>query len=100
MPARATCARRSARPHELRRAQVGLFHFAGHGIQVKGANYLVPVGADIASEADTEDLAIDANYALRTMEEAQVKVSIVILDACRNNPYARVSAPPRAAWRR
>ena len=74
---------------ELRRAQVGLFYFAGHGIQVKGANYLVPVGADIASEADTEDLAIDANYALRTMEEAQVKVSIVILDACRNNPYAR-----------
>lgn len=74
---------------ELRRAQVGLFYFAGHGIQVKGANYLVPVGADIQSEADTEDLAIDANYALRTMEEAQVKVSIVILDACRNNPYAR-----------
>ncbi len=74
---------------ELRRAQVGLFYFAGHGIQVKGNNYLVPVGADIASEADTEDLAIDANYALRTMEEAQVKVSIVILDACRNNPYAR-----------
>jgi branched-chain amino acid transport system substrate-binding protein len=74
---------------ELRRAQVGLFYFAGHGIQVKGANYLVPVGADIDNEADTEDLAIDANFALRTMEEAQVKVSIVILDACRNNPFAR-----------
>jgi uncharacterized caspase-like protein len=74
---------------ELRRAQVGLFYFAGHGVQVKGANYLVPVGADIQGEADVEDLAIDAYYALRTMEEAQVKVSIVILDACRNNPFAR-----------
>jgi len=74
---------------ELRRAEVGLFYFAGHGIQVKGNNYLVPIGADIESEADAEDLAIDATYVLRTMEEAQVKVSIVILDACRNNPFAR-----------
>src|SRR3972149_3067070 len=74
---------------ELRRAQVGLFYFAGHGVQVKGNNYLVPVGADIETEADVEDLAIDANYALRTMEEAQAKVSIVVLDACRNNPFAR-----------
>ena len=74
---------------ELRRAQVGLFYFAGHGVQVKGNNYLVPVGSDIETEADVEDLAIDANYALRTMEEAQTKVSIVILDACRNNPFAR-----------
>ena len=74
---------------ELRRAQVGLFYFAGHGIQVKGNNYLVPVGADIQNEADAEDLSIDANYVLRTMEDAQVKVSIIVLDACRNNPFAR-----------
>lgn len=74
---------------ELRRAQVGLFYFAGHGIQVKGANYLVPVGTDIQSEADTEDLAVDANFVLRSMEESQTKVSIIILDACRNNPFAR-----------
>ena len=75
--------------NELRRADVGLFYFAGHGVQVKGENYLVPVGADIGSEAEAEDLAINANLALRTMEESQVKVSIVILDACRNNPFAR-----------
>jgi hypothetical protein len=74
---------------ELKRAQVGLFYFAGHGVQVKGANYLMPVGADIQNEADAEDLAVDANYALRTMEDAQVRVSIVILDACRNNPFVR-----------
>jgi uncharacterized caspase-like protein len=74
---------------ELKRAQVGLFYFAGHGVQVKGANYLMPVGADIQNEADAEDLAVDASYALRTMEDAQVRVSIVILDACRNNPFTR-----------
>src|SRR6202521_271935 len=74
---------------ELRRAQVGLFYFAGHGIQIKGNNYLVPVGADIQSEADAEDLSLDANYVLRTMEDSQVKISIVVLDACRNNPFAR-----------
>jgi SAM-dependent methyltransferase len=74
---------------ELRRAQVGLFYFAGHGMQVKGENYLIPVGADIASEAEVEVDAVNANLALRTMEDANVKVSIVILDACRNNPFAR-----------
>jgi uncharacterized caspase-like protein len=74
---------------QLRRAHTGLFYFAGHGLQVRGSNYLVPVGADIHNEADAEDLSIDANYVLRTMEEAQVKVGIVILDACRNNPFAR-----------
>ena len=74
---------------ELKRAQVGLFYFAGHGVQVKGNNYLVPVGADIQSESEAEDLSIDANYVLRTMEDSQVKMSVVILDACRNNPFAR-----------
>ncbi|MFM9886955.1 MAG: SUMF1/EgtB/PvdO family nonheme iron enzyme [Burkholderiales bacterium] len=73
----------------LRRAQVGLFYFAGHGVQVRGSNYLIPLGADIKSEADVEIDAVDANYALRTMEEAQAKVSILILDACRDNPFAR-----------
>ena len=73
----------------LRRDQVGLFYFAGHGVQVRGVNYLIPVDANIKTEADVEDEAIDANFALRTMEEAQAKVSILVLDACRDNPYAR-----------
>jgi uncharacterized caspase-like protein len=72
---------------ELHGAQAGLFYFAGHGVQVKGSNYLVPIGTDIQSEADIEDLAIDADYVLRTMDDAQVEVNIVILDACRNNPF-------------
>ncbi len=74
---------------DLRRADVGLFYYAGHGVQLGGVNYLIPVGADIRSEADAEDQSLDVNYVLRTMEQSQARVRIVILDACRNNPYPR-----------
>jgi formylglycine-generating enzyme required for sulfatase activity len=68
---------------------VGLFYYAGHGVQAKGHNYLVPVAAVIQSEADLEDEAIDVNYVLNLMDEAQNALNIVILDACRNNPFGR-----------
>jgi uncharacterized caspase-like protein len=74
---------------ELRRADVGLFYFAGHGVQIAGSNYLLPVAADIRSEADAEDLSLSVDYVLRTMEESNTGVRIVILDACRNNPFPR-----------
>lgn len=74
---------------DLRNAQAGLFYFAGHGVQVRGNNYLMPTDGDIQTEADVEDQALDANYVLRTMEDSKVPTTIVILDACRNNPYAR-----------
>jgi len=54
---------------ELRRAQVGLFYFAGHGIQLKGNNYLVPVGTYIESEADAEDLAIDTQFSVQYLSD-------------------------------
>lgn len=68
---------------------VGLFYFAGHGVQAKGHNYLVPIDADIQTEADLEDVAVDLNYVLNLMDDAQNALNIVILDACRNNPFAR-----------
>lgn len=68
---------------------VGLFYFAGHGVQAKGRNYLIPVDADIQAEADLEDQAVDANYVLNFMDDAQSSLNIVILDACRNNPFMR-----------
>jgi uncharacterized caspase-like protein len=74
---------------ELRRDGVGLFYYAGHGVQSKGRNYLVPVGADIEQESDVEDEAVDANLILAYMEEAGTRVNIIILDACRNNPFSR-----------
>jgi carboxyl-terminal processing protease len=66
-----------------------LFFYAGHGVQVKGMNYLVPIGADIGKESDVGIEAVSADDVLQQMEYAGARVSIVILDACRNNPMSR-----------
>ncbi len=70
---------------------VGLFYYAGHGVQVEGRNYLVPLGAEqeINKESDVEIFCLDAETILRQMEDAGARVNIVILDACRDNPFAR-----------
>jgi uncharacterized caspase-like protein len=68
-------------------ADVGLFYYAGHGVQIRGANYLVPVAADPVKEADVDFQMLDTNLVLRQMESAGTKLNIVILDACRNNPF-------------
>ena len=67
----------------------GLFYYAGHGVQSKGRNYLIPVDAEIQSEAEVEDSGVDASLVLNYMDDAQNGLNIVILDACRNNPVAR-----------
>lgn len=74
---------------KLRKSDVGLFFFAGHGVQVKGRNYLIPVGAEIQEETDVKYEAIDAGRVLDAMYNAGNKINIVILDACRDNPFAR-----------
>ena len=61
-------------------------------MQVKGNNFLIPIGHDFRTENDIEDDAVDANTILRRLEEAQNRINIVILDACRNNPFARERA--------
>ena len=71
---------------------VGLFYYAGHGMQVGGMNYLVPVGAAIEREEDADLEAVQAETVLHQMEFAGTSVNIVILDACRNNPLARGAA--------
>lgn len=73
--------------NRLKNADVGLFYFAGHGIQINGINYLVPLEADVTSSDEVQDESIDASAVLRKMESAGNKVNIVILDACRNNPF-------------
>jgi hypothetical protein len=67
----------------------GLFYYAGHGVQSKGRNYLIPIEADIQSEVEVEDAGVDVNLVLGYMDDAQNGLNIVILDACRNNPFAR-----------
>lgn len=71
------------------RDTVAVFYFAGHGVQVRGENFLIPVGANIRSEADVEHEAISAGRVLGTLDEAQNRLNIVVLDACRDNPYGR-----------
>jgi uncharacterized caspase-like protein len=68
---------------------IGLFYYAGHGLQVDGENYLVPVDADITREAEVEIDAVEADLVLKQMAFAGSRVNIVILDSCRNNPLAR-----------
>ena len=66
---------------------VGLFYFAGHGVQSGEHNYLIPLGAPIEEEADLEFEAVPARWVLGRMEAAGNALNLVILDACRNNPY-------------
>jgi uncharacterized caspase-like protein len=73
--------------NQLQGADVGLFYYAGHGVQVRGANYLVPVGANPTREADVDFELEDVARVLRQMEEAGTRLNIVVLDACRNNPF-------------
>ena len=74
---------------ELRNSSVGLFYYAGHGIQVQGQNFLIPVGAVLESESDVEFEAINAGRVLGKMQDADNNFNIIILDACRNNPFVR-----------
>lgn len=68
---------------------VGLFYYAGHGLQVNGYNYLVPVNANVADETEVGIETVSLTELLSTMERPKSGVNIVILDACRNNPFAR-----------
>jgi hypothetical protein len=72
---------------QLRGAEVGLFYYAGHGVQVRGSNYLVPIGANPTREADVDFQMVDINLVLRQMEGSGTRLNLVILDACRNNPF-------------
>jgi hypothetical protein len=74
---------------KLRGGSVALFYYAGHGVQVRGLNYLVPVNAKVESEEEVEYECVDAGFVLAQMESAGNRTNIVILDACRNNPFAR-----------
>src|SRR5215470_4284256 len=70
--------------NQLQGADVALFYYAGHGVQVRGTNYLVPVDANPASEADVDFQMLDMSLVLRQMEGAGAKLNLLVLDACRN----------------
>src|SRR5271155_5813269 len=72
---------------DLTGGSVGLFYYAGHGLQFQGANFLVPVTANPVTAADVDFELIDANTVLKQMEVSGSEMNLVILDACRNNPF-------------
>jgi len=92
--------------HELAGADVALLYYAGHGVETHGLNYLVPVDAHPADEGDVLMQMVGLASVLAQMEQSGAKVNLVLLDACRNNPFrgrgvrsttgglAQMQAPP------
>jgi len=72
----------------LEGADIALFFYAGHGIQVGGQNHLIPVDARLASEGDVDFETLPLSLVLKQMER-EAKTNLVLLDACRDNPLAR-----------
>lgn len=77
----------------LNKNEVGLFFFAGHGMQIEGHNYLLAVDTDMADETAAKHTSLPLDRILDTLDSSTTATKIVILDACRNNPWERV-------WRR
>lgn len=71
-----------------RGAELTLFYYAGHGLQVNGKNYLIPVDAELSDEADLDFQTVSMDAVLRSMERER-RTNLIILDACRNNPLAK-----------
>jgi tetratricopeptide (TPR) repeat protein len=69
-------------------ADVGLFFYAGHGLQVSGNNYIIPVDAEVATESALDFETVRLDLVQKTMERAAA-TNILIVDACRNNPFTR-----------
>ena len=76
---------------KLTRYDVGLFYYSGHGVQVEGNNYLIPVDSDIRRVDEITTSSLNANFVLAKMESAQNKLNLVVLDACRDSPLGSMS---------
>lgn len=74
---------------QLREGSVGAFYYAGHGVQVDGENYLIPVDAELSYQADVRYEALALGKVLNAMESSESQVNIIIVDACRDNPFYR-----------
>jgi hypothetical protein len=70
-----------------KQTEIAIIYYAGHGVQIDGTNYLVPVDASANSAAEVVIGAVSASDLLKTLELARAKVNVVVLDACRDNPF-------------
>jgi len=69
-------------------ADVALFYYAGHGLQIGGQNYLVPTDAKLSAEGDLDFESVPLSLVVKQMER-EAKTSLILLDACRDNPLGR-----------
>lgn len=74
---------------------VGLFYYSVHGMQVNNHNYMIPIDADIRSDFDVARYAVPVEDVLARMEMGKSNPNIVILDACRNNPFEKRFKSPQ-----
>jgi len=74
---------------QIQKGGVGMFYFSGHGIEVDGQNYLIPTDAKIEAKSDTEYEAVALAKITKRMKNAGNRLNIVVLDACRNDPFSR-----------
>ena len=74
---------------KLSNNHVGFFYYSGHGVQVNGKNYLIPVNSDIKYEDEVATSALDMDMVLAKLESAKNELNIVVLDACRDSPLGR-----------
>jgi len=73
--------------HALEKGSIGLFFYAGHAVQLNGQNYLIPVQAHITDKTLIKHRTINAQWVLEVMESQSTHLNVVVLDACRNNPF-------------
>ncbi|WP_111560138.1 caspase family protein [Paracoccus sediminilitoris] len=77
----------------LKTHDVGMFFFAGHGMQIDGSNYLLAIDTDGSSEIDAKHSSLSLDKVVEVMAKSKASTKIIVLDACRNNPWKR-------AWHR
>jgi len=75
--------------NKLRNGGVGFFYYAGHGIEVDGNNYLIPINADIEEKDEVKYKSLAMNMIVNKMEDSRNRLNIILLDACRNDPFSR-----------
>ncbi len=74
---------------KLKQGGVGFFYYAGHGLEVEGKNYLIPIGAEMPEQDEVEFESLPIDMIINKMENSHNRLNIIVLDACRNDPFSR-----------
>ena len=76
---------------KLKHGGVGFFYYSGHGLEVNGKNYLIPINAEIPEEDEVEFESLPVDMIINKMESSHNRLNIIVLDACRSNPFSKGS---------